>query len=85
MFVFDYDVVVFENWFFSLVGVGIVLIGVFDGDGFVFVLGYGCCEVICFLVDYIGLFVGLDLVYVGLVVYVWWYCIVELMVLFGVV
>ncbi len=64
----DYDVVVFENRFPSLCGVGAPPAA---GDGFVSAPGHGRCEVICFSSDHAGSFAGLQPAHARLVVEAW--------------
>jgi UDPglucose--hexose-1-phosphate uridylyltransferase len=66
----DYDVVVFENRFPSLSGVGEPL-SVPAGDGFVSAPGHGRCEVICFSSDHTGSFADLAAPQARLVVDAW--------------
>lgn len=74
----DYDVVVFENRFPSLVADGAD--GLPDGtDGFPAAPGYGRCEVIAFSSDHTGSFAGLDEAHAGLVVRTWQHRTAELM------
>lgn len=65
----DYDVVVFENRFPSLAGVGTVAPPA--GDGFPTAPGYGHCEVICFSADHDGSFADLSPDHARLVVAAW--------------
>ncbi|MGA8329252.1 MAG: galactose-1-phosphate uridylyltransferase [Mycobacterium sp.] len=64
----DYDVVVFENRFPSLSGVGSVTS---VPDGFRALPGYGRCEVICFSSNHNGSFAELPLPHARLVVDAW--------------
>jgi len=64
----DYDVVVFENRFPSLSGVGAVAS---VPDGFVPMPGVGRCEVICFSSNHTGSFCGLSEPHARLVVDAW--------------
>jgi UDPglucose--hexose-1-phosphate uridylyltransferase len=64
----DYDVVVFENRFPSLSGVGAVAS---VPDGFVPMPGVGRCEVICFSSNHTGSFCELSQPHARLVVDVW--------------
>ncbi|MEE3062610.1 MAG: galactose-1-phosphate uridylyltransferase [Actinomycetota bacterium] len=66
----DYDVVVFENRFPSLSGVGRPL-GAPGGDGFVCAPGHGRTEVICFSSDHTGSFAELSPAHARLVVDAW--------------
>jgi UDPglucose--hexose-1-phosphate uridylyltransferase len=66
----DYDVVVFENRFPSLSGVG-EPVSVPGGDGFVSAPGNGRCEVICFSSDHTGSFADLAAPQARLVVDAW--------------
>lgn len=70
----DYDVVVFENRFPSLAGVGAAPDPA-DGAG----PGYGRCEVICFSADHTGSFAGLPPQHARLVVQAWRHRTAELM------
>jgi UDPglucose--hexose-1-phosphate uridylyltransferase len=65
----DYDVVVFENRFPSLSGVGPALAPA--GDGFVSAAGQGRSEVICFSSDHTGSFAGLQPAHAQLVIQAW--------------
>lgn len=64
----DYDVVVFENRFPSLSGVGAPAHAV---DGFVPLPGHGRCEVVCFSSEHSGSFAGLTPQRARLVVEAW--------------
>ncbi len=64
----DYDVVVFENRFPSLSGVGE---RPSVGDGFVSAPGIGRCEVICFSSNHTGSFADLETAHARLVVDAW--------------
>ncbi|AQT78884.1 galactose-1-phosphate uridylyltransferase [Mycolicibacterium litorale] len=67
----DYDVVVFENRFPSLSGVG-QHTGLPSTEGdFVAAAGHGRCEVICFSRDHTGSFAGLSHPHARLVVEAW--------------
>ena len=70
----DYDVVVFENRFPGLSGVGTSTLrppGPGPAAGFVQAPGYGRCEVICFSSDHGGSFAELELAHARLVVDAW--------------
>jgi UDPglucose--hexose-1-phosphate uridylyltransferase len=74
----DYDVVVFENRFPSLSGMGASPLQP-RGEGFVQAPGYGRCEVICFSSDHGGSFAELELRHARLVVDAWCHRTAELM------
>jgi len=77
----DYDVVVFENRFPSLSGIG----GLPPlGDGFTSAPGRGRCEVICFSSDHTGSFAELAPAHARLVVDAWRHRTAELMAAPGV-
>lgn len=65
----DYDVVVFENRFPSLAGIGVVAAP--EGDGFLAASGHGRCEVICFSADHTGSFADLNPAHARLVIAAW--------------
>jgi UDPglucose--hexose-1-phosphate uridylyltransferase len=66
----DYDVVVFENRFPSLSGIGEPALGP-DCAGFVSAPGHGRCEVVCFSSNHSGSFAGLKQPHARLVVDAW--------------
>ncbi len=69
----DYDVVVFENRFPSLSGVGTSRLDLPtpDGSGFVSAPGHGRCEVICFSSNHTASFADLELSHARLVADAW--------------
>ena len=77
----DYDVVVFENRFPSLSGVGEKPS---VGDGFVSAPGIGRCEVICFSSNHTGSFSGLGTAQARLVVDAWRHRTADLLAMAGV-
>jgi UDPglucose--hexose-1-phosphate uridylyltransferase len=79
----DYDVVVFENRFPSLAGVGACALQAPAGLAAT-APGHGRCEVICFSSDHTGSFVGLPPAHARLVVDAWRHRTAELMALPGI-
>lgn len=93
-----YDVVVFENWFFvfgfvfvEVVGLVLWVDDVFQGfdDLVMFDFGcicivVGCCEVVCFSLEYFGLFGIQFVIWVCIVIEVWVDCMVMFLCLFGI-
>jgi UDPglucose--hexose-1-phosphate uridylyltransferase len=77
----DYDVVVFENRFPSLSGVGS---SPSVHDGFISAPGNGRCEVICFSSDHTGSFADLEPAHARLVVDAWRHRTADLMAIPGV-
>jgi UDPglucose--hexose-1-phosphate uridylyltransferase len=77
----DYDVVVFENRFPSLLGAGETPS---VGDGFVAAPGNGRCEVICFSSNHTGSFSDLETEHARLVVDAWRHRTADLMAMPGV-